>query len=193
MTASEAPAVPGGRFALFADCLLLGCCTAIAALPVVTAYPALVATCAVLRERVLDDRSVGPVRYLRTLGQVVRSGLSGLVVPPLLCTALVLDALTVVAGVPGSGLLAVFLAVAGSVAAVIGLRAAAAWRPGTRWPDVARAAAIAAVRDPGGSALLLLAAAAAVGIAFAVPVTVLLLAGPLALAAVTVDVRTGAR
>lgn len=189
MTAPDAPAVPGGRFALFADCLLVGCCTAIAALPVITAYPALVAGCATVRERVVDDRSVGPGRYLRTLGLVVRSGLSGLLVPPLFVAALMLDALAVAAGVPGSGVLAGFLAVAGCVAAVVGLRAAAGWRPGTPWRHVARAATVATVRDPGGSGLLWLAAAAATGIVVAVPVTALLVAGPLALAAVAVDLR----
>jgi hypothetical protein len=190
MTAPDAPTMPGGRFALFADCLLLGCFTAIAALPVVTAYPALVAACTILRERVVDDRSVGPVRYLHVLGQVVRSGLSGVVVPPLLVAALILDGLAVAAGVPGSGMLAVFLALAASAAAVIGLRAAARWRSGTPWPAVARAAAIATARDAGGSALLWLAAAAATAIVAAVPVTVLLVAGPVALAAVAVDGRT---
>jgi hypothetical protein len=189
MSAST-PSIAGGRFAWFADCLLVGCFTAIAALPVVTAYPALVAACSVLRERVVDDRSVGPRQYAKRLGQVVRSGPSGLVVPPLIAGVLALDALAVAAGLPGSRPLAVLLVVAGSVAAVLGLRAAARWRPGDRWPAVLRAAFALTRRDAGGSALLWLAAAAAVAIAAAVPVTVLLVAGPLTLAAVAVDLRT---
>lgn len=193
MTASQASGIPGGRFALFADCLLLGCFTAVAALPVVTAYPALVAACAVLRERVVDDRSVGPRRYAERLCQVVRSGPSGLLVPPLLAGALVLDALAVAAGVPGSGPLTVLLAAAASVAAVLGLRIAARWRPGARWPRLARGAALAAARDVPGCLLLWLATAAGTAIALAVPITVLLVAGPVALAAVAVEARTRTR
>jgi hypothetical protein len=190
MTTSDAPTRTGGRFALFADCLLLGCLTAVAALPVVTAYPALVAACAVLRERAVDDRSIGLRPYLARLGQVFRSGLSGVVAPILVAGVLLLDLLAVAAGVPGSGPLAGLLVVAGSVAVVVGLRVAARWRPGSRWPVVARSALAAAGRDLGGSALLLLAGVAAAGIAVAVPVTVLLVGGPLALAAVAVDLRT---
>ncbi len=190
MTASRAPILIGGRFALFADCLLVGCFTAIAALPVVTAYPALVAACAMVRARVVDDRSVGPRVYLVLLAQAVRSGPSGLLVPPLLAAVLAIDALAVASGVPGHRPLGVLLVVAGSVAVVLGLRAAARWRPGARWPAVLHAATIAARRDAGGSALLLLAAAAAIAIAVAVPVTMLLIAGPLALAAAAVDLRT---
>jgi hypothetical protein len=179
----------GGRFALFADCLLVGCLTAIAALPVVTAYPALVAACAAVREHVLDDRSTGFRRYVELLGQAVRSGPSGMLVPPLVAGVLALDAVAVAAGVPGSAALAVLLVAASSVAAVLGLRVAAGWRPGLRWRPVVRAVLTHAGRDLGGSGLLWLASAVAVAIALAVPVTVLLVAGPLALAAVAVDLR----
>ncbi|HEU5472675.1 MAG TPA: hypothetical protein VFV67_18670 [Actinophytocola sp.] len=176
------------RFALFADCLLVGCCTAVAAVPVVTAYPALVAGCAVLRERVLDDRSVGPRHYLRRLGEVVRSGPAGLVLPPLAGLLLGLDALAVAAGVPGRGPLAAGLVLAAAMAAVLGLRIAAGWRPGARWPELLRAAV--SRPDPAGAVLLLLAAGTAAAVAIAVPVTLLLVAGPLALAAVAVDLRS---
>jgi hypothetical protein len=176
-----------GRFALFADCLLVGCLTAVAALPVVTAYPALVAACAALREQVAEDRAVGPRRYLALLGQVVRSGPAGLLAPPLVAAVLALDALAIASGVPGRVPLTVLLILAGSAAAVLGLRIAARWRPGARWPDLARAAA--STRDPRGSVLLLLAATAAVAIALAVPITLLLVTGPLALAAIAVDQR----
>jgi hypothetical protein len=186
-------ALSGRRFALFADCLLVGCFTAIAALPVITAYPAMVAACSLLRERVVDDHSAGPLRYLKRLGQVVRSGPAGLLVPLLIEGLLALDALAVGAGIPGSWLFAVLLTTSASAVAVLGLRAATSWRPGARWPVVMRAAAGAAVRDPGGSALLLLATAAAIATALAVPMTILLVAGTLALAAVGVDLRHRSR
>lgn len=179
------------RFALFADCLLVGCLTAVAALPVVTAYPALVAACSVLCERVADDRSVGPLRYARRLRDVVRSGPAGLLVPPAVLAVLALDGVAVAAGVPGGPVLAALLAGAAVAATVLGLRVAARWRPGDRWPSVLRGALGDVTGDPGGSALLLTAGAAAAMIVVAVPVTALLVAGPLALAAVAVDGRPG--
>jgi hypothetical protein len=187
--APGAVAAPVGRFALFADCLLAGCLVVVAALPVVTAYPALVAGCAVLRDRVADDTGVGPVAYLRRLRQVAASGIAGFLVPPAVVAVLVLDAVAVAAGVPGAAALRWPLVAGAAAAAVLALRAAGAWRPGCRWPPVARRAAAEVVRDPGGAALLLLAAGTAAVVAVAVPVTALLLPGPVALAAVAVDAR----
>jgi hypothetical protein len=177
------------RFALFADCLLTGVLTAVASIGVVTAFPALAAACAVLRERVAQDHPVGVRPYARRLAGALRAGPAGLLVPPLLAALLGLDALALAAGVPGGVPLAVPLAAVAAVATVLGLRAAAAWRPGARWPAVARTAATAARRDPAGSALLLLAGVAGLAIVLAVPITGLLVGGPLALAAVAVPGR----
>ena len=182
-------APPAGRFALFADCLLAGCLVVVAALPVVTAYPALVAGSAVLRDRVADDVGVGPVAYLRRLRQVAASGAAVFLVPPAVVAVLILDGVAVAAGAPGAGALRWLLVAAAAGTAVLALRVAGAWRPGRRWPGLARDAAADLARDPGGAALLLLAAGAAVVVAVAVPVTALLLPGPLALAAVAVDTR----
>ena len=55
-----------GRLALFADCLLAGLLTVLAALPLVTAYPAFTAGCATLGDRVRDDVPVTLRGYLRT-------------------------------------------------------------------------------------------------------------------------------
>jgi hypothetical protein len=177
------------RFALFADCLLVSLFTVVAAIPLVTAYAALTAGCAVLRDRVTVDRGVGPRGYATRLRQTIQSGPYGLVVPPLVSGLFTLDALAIRAGVPGHRPLLGLLVLALAVAAVLGLRTAARWRPDQRWPAVARAAIADLGRDRGGSALLLLATAATVGIAVAVPITVLLLPGLLALAAVAVDAR----
>jgi hypothetical protein len=179
----------GGRFALFADCLLTGVLTAVAAAGVVTAFPALAAACAVLRERVDEDRSVGVRPYARRFGQAVRSGPAALLVPPLLLALLGLDALALAAGAPAAAALTLPLVLAAAAAAVLGLRAAAAWRPGARWPATARAALATARRDPGGNASLLLAGVAAAGIVLAVPITGMLVGGPLALAAAAVQGR----
>lgn len=174
-----------GRFTLFADCLLAGLLALVFALPVVTAYPALVAACALLRE----GRPVGPRVYWTCLRQVIHSGPLGLVAPPLVVALLALDGIAIAAGVPAAGLIGAVLALVTAVLVALGLRIAARWRPGQRWPAVTRAAVADLVRDPGGSLLLLLAAAAAVAIATAVPVTALLLPGLLAFAAVAVDAR----
>jgi hypothetical protein len=190
-TGSGAPAerLTGGRFGLFADCLLTGVLTAVATAGVVTAFPALAAACAVLRERADSDRSVGPRPYARRLVQAIRSGSAALLVPPLLLVLLGLDALALAAGAPAAAALSVPLVIAAAAAVVLGLRVAAAWRPGTRWPAAARDALGAARRDPGGNALLLLAGVAAAGIVLAVPITGMLVGGPLALAAAAVQGR----
>jgi hypothetical protein len=179
---------PQTGLALFADCLVVGVLTAVAAVPVVTAYAALVAACATLRERVVDDRSAGARVYLARLLGAIRSGPVAVLAAPLaVAGVLAVDALALASGVPGAGPLAVLLAACAAVAVVLGLRAAAAWRPGDRFGPVARAAADRAVRDPRGSALLLFAAAVAAVIVAVVPITALLMGGPLALAAVAVD------
>jgi hypothetical protein len=181
--------VTGGRLGLFADCLLIGLLAGLTALPVVTAYPALVVACAAMRERVAADRSVGPRAYLAHLRAVAATGVAPFAVPSLVLALLALDAVALAAGAPGGAALVVAFAVAVAVSAVLALRTAAAWRPGTPWRAVVRGSAARARTDPGGDALLLLAAGAAVGIAFAVPVTALFMFGPLSMAAVAVDAR----
>ncbi len=181
-----------GRFALFADCLLAGALTALFALPVVTAYPAFVAACSLLRQ----GRPIGPVVFARRLRYVIAVDPPSLWLPPLALIVLALDALAVAAGVPGAKPLAVMLLATFAVAVLIALRHAGRWpgndsgsaAPGwgsARW----RAAAVECQRDPGGSALLALAAVCAAAIVVLVPITVTLVAGPLALAAVAVERR----
>jgi hypothetical protein len=185
---NQARPIAQAGLALFADCLLVGVFTLVAAVPVVTGYAALVAACATVREHVVAGRSARAREYLARLLGAIRSGPVAVMVTPLAVAGLVaVDALAVASGVPGAGPLAVVLAGCAAAAAVVGLRAAAAWRPGERFGTVAWAAAIRAVRDPGGSALLLLAAVAAATIVVVVPITALLIGGPLALAAVAVD------
>ncbi|TDD94953.1 hypothetical protein E1269_31565 [Jiangella asiatica] len=179
-----------GRFALFADCLLVGVASAVTALGVVTAYPAFVAACAAVRERVADGRTGAIGAYLAALRQVTRAGWTAFVVPVAVLAVLALDLLAVAAGVPGSPVLLAVLVVIGAAATVLGLRAAAGWRPGRTWRAVGIDAADRSRGDVGGSLLLLFAAASAAGIVAAVPVTALLLLGPLAVAAVAVDARS---
>ncbi|TDD66598.1 hypothetical protein E1262_21535 [Jiangella aurantiaca] len=187
MSTPRPAALTGGRLGLFADCLLAGILATVAMAGVLTAYPGFVAACATIRRRVEQDRSVGPVTFWRTFREVARSGPLGFVVPPAVAGVLGLDAVAVAAGVPGAAALLVVLVACTAAAAVLGLRAAAGWRPGRAWPAVGAEAARRAAGGIGGDLLLLLAAGCAAGIAAAVPVTALLVLGPLAVAAVAVE------
>jgi hypothetical protein len=178
-----------GKAALFADCLLAGVLTAVAALPVVTAYPAFAAACAVLRERVAEDRTVTVRGFVRQLRSAIASGPAGLLLPWLYAVLLGLDAVAVAAGVPGAVALTAVLVAAAAAGIVVLLRAAARWRPGTRWLHLFAAVVRGLADDPAGSALLLSAGVAAAAIAAVVPVTLLLVAGPTALAAIAVEGR----
>jgi hypothetical protein len=153
---------------------------------IVTAYPGFVAACDVLRRRAATDQGVGLGGYLAALRRVARSGPAVFLVPPLVVAVLALDALAVAAGVPGQGFLAVVLAACSAAVAVLGLRVAASWLPGTRWRQHVFQALQRSRQDVRGSALLLLAVAAAALIVVTVPIVALFIAGPLAVAAVAV-------
>ena len=173
--------------ALLADCTVAGCLAFAASLPLITSFAALTAACALLAERAALGQRVTVRAYWSWLRRVARSGPWPFVAPALLAALLGLDAVAVRAGVPGGALVGVAVAAAGGVLAVLGLRAAARWRPGAAWPEVARAAARHAAGDVPGSLLLGLAAACAAAISWAVPLMAPLALGPLALGAVAVE------
>lgn len=179
-----------GRFALFADCMVAGVLATVAALGVVTAYPGFVAACATVRARAADTGPGAAAAYLLAFRQVMRSGWAVLTVPVLVAAVLALDLLAAWAGVPGARPVLAVLAVVVAAATVLGMRAAASWRPGRGWRAVAADAARHARGDVGGSALLLMAAGCAVAVVTAVPIAVIFLLGPLAVAAVAVDTRS---
>ncbi|MFD8863346.1 hypothetical protein ACFV1F_02870 [Streptomyces sp. NPDC059590] len=191
MSTSSTRATVDGRFGLFADVLLLGVFTAVASVGVITAFPAFAAACALLRERVAGGPGVGVRPYLVRLAQALRAGPAGLLIPPAVAAVLAVDALAIAAGAPGRPVLATALAVALLAAVLLGLRAAGGWRPGLRWGAVLRGAARqVGRRDLGGDALLLVAVGTAVAVVTLLPITALLLAGPLAAATVAVDARS---
>lgn len=168
------------RLSLFADCLVAGLLVFVTSLGVITAFPGFVAACSF---------PFSIKGYLVRLREVFRSGLPGMLVPPLAVGLLALDVAAVDAGLPGSVVFGPLIAVAGVVLAVLGLRAAARWRPGSRWLSLARTASEDLTADVRGSLLLGLAVVAAAGVAVLVPVTLFLLGGVLALAAVAVGSR----
>ncbi|GAA3032471.1 hypothetical protein [Streptosporangium longisporum] len=177
----------GGRLELLAESLVLGLLMFLASLPVVTAFVALAAGCALLRDR--EEVSVGVRPYWARLRQVARSGPAGFLAPAAVAGALLLDGVAVRAGVPGHQVLSYLVPALAVVAGALALRVAVAWRPGTSWPDAARTAADHLAGDRYGTALLAAAVPVAAIICLGYPVVTPLVLGQLALAAVAVDAR----
>ncbi|MFM9612159.1 hypothetical protein [Streptomyces niveiscabiei] len=180
----------GPRFSLFADTMSVGLATAVSCLPVVTIPAALSTACAVLRGAG-EDRPAGAGRYFSALGRRLRLGdlvAGGVVVAGVL---LVLADLALArAGLPGGGAFAVAAAVIGCCALLVGLRACGRPESVSDWRAAVRGAAEDAVRDAGGSGLVLLAVATGALCAWMLLPLAFLVPGPLALALSAVDVRT---
>ncbi|MFJ7770069.1 hypothetical protein ACIQ1J_17085 [Streptomyces sp. NPDC097107] len=179
----------GPRTTLFADVLSVGLATAVACLPVLTAPAALSTACAVLRGAG-EDRPATAGRYFALLRRRTRAG--DLAAGAVALAGLLLFAADLAlagAGLPGARLFAVLAAVIGVSAALVGLRACARPESLTHWPAAVRAAAGDAVRDTGGSGLVLLAAVTAALCAWMLLPLAFLAPGPLALALTAVDVR----
>jgi hypothetical protein len=177
---------------LFADVLSVGLTTAAACLPLLTAPAALSTACAVLRGAG-EDRPATAGRYVALLRRRLRAGdLAAGAVALAGMLLLVADLALAGAGLPGAPLFAVVAGAIGASAAVVGLRACARPESLTDWPAAVREAARDAVRDAGGSALVLLAVATAALCAGMLLPLALLAPGPLALALTAVDVRRAA-
>ncbi|MCC9705319.1 hypothetical protein E4N62_08640 [Streptomyces sp. MNU76] len=188
-TKREPGEIFGPRMTLFADVLSLGVVVAVVSLPLVTLPVALSTACAVLRG-VREDRPVTAARFLGALRRRLRLGdlAAGFLALAGLALALV-DLALAGAGLPGGRTFALLAAALGTGAAVIGLRACARSESVDDWPGAVRGAARDAVRDPGGSALVVLAVATAVASAWMLLPLVFLVPGLLALALTAVDVR----
>jgi hypothetical protein len=193
MAAREPGEVFGPRMTLFADVLSVGLATAVACLPLLTAPAALSTACAVLRGAG-EDRPATAGRYFSLLRRRLRAGdlAAGAVA---LAGALLFaaDLALARAGLPGAPLFAVTAAVIGACATVVGLRACARPESLTDWRAAVGEAVRDAVRDVGGSGLVLLAMATAALCAWMLLPLAFLTPGPLALALTAVDVRGGFR
>ncbi|MFF4503544.1 hypothetical protein [Streptomyces sp. NPDC001401] len=185
----------GPRMTLFADMLSVGLATAAACLPLLTAPAALSTACAVLRGA-REDRPATAGRYFALLRRRLRAG--DLVAGAAALAGALLFAADLAlagAGLPGAPLFAVTAAAIGACATLVALRACARPESLDDWPTALREAARDAVRDVGGSGLVLLAVVTAAVCAWAlVPLVplALLAPGPLALALTAVDVRCAA-
>ncbi|WP_367138166.1 hypothetical protein [Saccharothrix sp. HUAS TT1] len=176
------------RFALFGECLTAGLLVLLAALPVVTLVPALAAGCAHIKAHV-----DGETTSLRAFFERVRAGLpGGWVVSVGVVVAFAVLAVDVVLlrdRVAGGGVVAVVCGVAAVGLAVVVLRAAAVWTPGSRWWAVLREASRRSGGDLGGSALLVMALAMVFLITWQLPPLLLPMVGCVLMAAVAVDRR----
>ncbi|GAA4059799.1 hypothetical protein [Streptomyces shaanxiensis] len=189
MRTREPGEVFGPRMTLFADVLSVGLATSLACLPLVTAPAALSSACAVLRGAG-EGRPATAGRYLAVLRRRLRAGdLAAGVLALAGALLLAADLALARAGLPGAPLFAVVAAVTGASALVVGLRACARPESLTDWRAALRGAALDAVRDVGGSGLVLFAAATAALCAWMLLPLALLAPGPLALALTAVHVR----
>ncbi|WP_461001675.1 hypothetical protein [Streptomonospora sediminis] len=184
------PAV--SRAALFGECLLAGVFTLAAGLALVTLPAAAAAGCAHVRAHTDGEGATGAGEFVNRL----RAAWPGSWRAGAACAGLVavlLGDMLVVAAfeVPGEAAVLAACAAAAAGAAVLGLRAAAAWRPGGHWRSAFRAAFVRSGADPVGTVLLAVALAVTAAVAWAVPPALLPLAGCLLLAAVVVDKRGG--
>jgi hypothetical protein len=192
-TTREPGEVFGPRMTLFADVLGVGIVTALVSLPLVTLPAALSTACAVLRGT-REDRPATAGRYLAVLRGRLRAGDLAVGAVAVGGVLLVLADLALAgAGLPGAPGFAVLAAVIGAFAAVVGLRVCGRPEALTDWRAAVRLAAADAVRDRGGSALVLLAAVTAVLCAWMMLPPAFLAPGPLAMALSAVDVRYGNR
>ncbi|MCX4835892.1 hypothetical protein OG785_40895 [Streptomyces sp. NBC_00006] len=178
----------GGGFSLFADMLLVGLLTSVACLPVVTAPAAFSAASATLRGTARSGVQISVRGYVGELRARLgaRTLLAGLV-PPLFALLLFLDSRLLGADLPGAQVLAPALLLLALGAAVVGLRATALEEPHRL---SARESLVRSVADPRGSLLLAGAVVLAALLAWAMPMLVPLLPGPLAFAATAVDLRS---
>ncbi|MGC9437086.1 hypothetical protein [Streptomyces sp. WG5] len=175
-------------FALFAECLLTGVWIAVASLPLVT-YPAAFAAGARHLGRRLAHERGGWREFTADFLVAVRRGwLVGLAGWAALAAVWV-DVQAVRSGLPGGPFVGAVGVSALIGAAVAGLRAAAAWRPGASWRSLLAQAGRRTVLDPAGSFLIVGGLAVVVCSAwFSAPLAVAVL-GAVAAAAVAVEER----
>jgi uncharacterized membrane protein YesL len=173
----------------FSDCLLTGLLVALASVPVVTAAPAFAAGCRALDRTRHGIGSPLWTTYWADFRRNARGGLSfgGL---GLLAVLLFAVDLEVVRSMPGAGVLGPalwVLAAAGVVVAVRTCEVVATGEPS--WRRAAVTAARETAAAPGNALLLAGAAALAVVLVWMLPILALVVAGPLALAAVATGGR----
>ncbi|WP_077797728.1 hypothetical protein [Streptomyces sp. JHA26] len=176
------------RFALFAECLLTGVWIAVASLPLVTC-PAAFAAGARHLGRCLAHERGGLREFTADFRSALRRGWLVGIAGWAALAAVWVDVQAVRHGLPGGPLVGAVGVLVLIGAAVAGLRAAAAWRPGASWRSLLAGAGRRTVLDPAGSFLIVGGLALVVCSAwFSAPLAVAVL-GTVAAAAVAVEER----
>lgn len=170
------------RLTEFSDCLLLGMAVCVASLPVVTAGPAFAAGCAVAR-RWRDGDSpplIATFRdaFVRSLRGGVQFTIGVVAVIFLLCAELALFG----AGLPGGKALAIALTLLLAAAVIVTLRTCSVVSSHDGWRTAVRAALNLSL-DVRRTALLAAAVVVAGTVVWMQPLMLLIVAGPLILAA----------
>jgi len=179
-----------GKITAFADCLIVGFLVLLAALPVVTAFVAVTAGTALLRDRAERDATVGLRSYCQRFRAVARTGWQVFVVPSALVAVLGADYVALRSGLGRVVPMTAAVALIALAGCVFLLRAAAAWRPDRPWRTVATTAARHLIGELTCSAMLGAAALTAVLLAGWVPAISTVVLGPLCLAAAAVEDRS---
>ncbi|MET0734640.1 MAG: hypothetical protein ABWY55_03220 [Microbacterium sp.] len=175
-------------FHLFADTLYVGVLVFGLSLLVVTWFAALSAGVETLRDARTADRHVSARRlWSAFVDRAVRHPLTHIVLPTVVTAVLALDVVLLPYLAPGEMWAVALPIVLAAGLGAVALRVAGAWRAGV---PARRTFAVAWRRmseDAGGSGILVLAVAAAGAIVSIAPLLVVVMLGPLALAAVAMD------
>ena len=176
-----------GKFTAFADCLIVGFLVLLASVPLVTAFVAITAGTALLRDRAVRDATVDLRGYCRRFSAVARTGWQGFVVPSVVGSILLTDYVALRAGLGHDALVTAAVGLIALVTCVFLLRSAAAWQPGRPWRTAAGTAARHMTGELPGSAVLGAAVLPAVLLTGWIPAVGAVVLGPLCLAAAALE------
>jgi hypothetical protein len=173
---------------LLAEVLFVGLLVCVASLFVVTALAAAAAGSVLLAEAAADGRTPTVRRFLREFRAALAHPVAVLAPLGLLLVGGA-DVVAVLGGLPGGRAFGVVLGVVLGALLAAGLRGAAAWRPGRRWPEVLAAAGRETVLDWRGSVGLVTAIVVVAVVVGQAPAFAVVAPGLLVLAAVAVRAR----
>ena len=180
-----------GPISSLADCLVVGIMVLLSFIPLVTGFAGFVAGCAILRARTRGEGKITPAAFWREFRTAVRSSVGVILIPAALGLVLVVDLFALYAGLGENPVTWIALGVVSAVVAVLGIRTAAAWRPGLHWIPTVQRSFAALGEDLGGSLLLAGALGTSIALALFTPMLTIVCLGPLVLGAVAIDTRLG--
>jgi len=178
-------------FQAFSDTIYVGVLLFALSIPLVTWFAALTAGVEALRDARAQDRHVRARDVWSAFGhRLRRHALSQMVLPAIVTALLVVDVVLLPYAVPGELWATLLPAVLAAGLGAIALRVAGAWRRGIPTTAVYRTAWRRMSTDAAGSALLVLAVVCAGSIVALAPLLLIVMLGPLALAALAMDRET---